>query len=150
MRFVLSTLVVTFSLSGCALSVGAGASGRLGDPSGASAAECDSFESCDIAYRDALVSAERCRREGDADDCEAEDRAAAASYEALHETTARELEALRTEAQEREAALTEAEQAADAAHLEAQDDCAHKGHPTEPPPAVRRGNGWFESDSGVH
>jgi hypothetical protein len=150
MRFVLATLTVALTLPGCALSVGAGASGRLGGPSGFAGPECDSFESCDIAYRDAVANAERCRREGDADDCEAADREVAASYRVLHEETARELETLRTEAEEREAALTEAEQAADAARLEEQNACPRKGLPREPPPTVRHGNGWFESDSGMH
>lgn len=150
MRLVLATLTVAVTLSGCALSVGAGASGRLGSPAGFAGPECDSFESCDLVYRDALANAERCRRAGDADDCEAADRDVAASYEVLHEQTSRELETLRSEAEERERALREAEQAADAARLEGQNDCARKRHPLEPPPTARHGNGWFESESGMH
>jgi hypothetical protein len=148
MRIGFVALVFGFGLSGCSFGVGAGARARLGDRSQELNAECDNFESCDIAYREALARAERCHQEGE-DDCEIEDQDAAASYEALHEQTARELDALRGEAADREAAFSQAEEAAEAAHAEASADCARRGHPVEPPPAPtaqRSGNSWFDSE----
>jgi hypothetical protein len=150
MRLAFPTLVAMLTLSSCALSVGAGASGRLAASPDASGVECDNFESCDLVYRDAVAEAERCHRQGDAEDCEAEDHDVAATYEVLHEETLRELDALRGEASEKETALEQADEAVEAARHEEQDNCSGKGHPTEPPPVARHGNGWFESDSGVH
>jgi hypothetical protein len=148
MRFELFAFLGTLVLSGCYVGAGAGASARLGARPEALGAQCDNFESCDVAYRDSLERAERCHRDGD-EDCEAEDQDAAASYEALHDQTARELESLRGEAAEREAAFSEAEEAAEAARAEAGTDCAKHGHPVEPssaPPTPRGGNSWFESE----
>src|ERR1700744_3564230 len=90
--------------SGCALSAGVGA--RVGGRSNLADVECDSFESCDLAYEDALAGLARCREEGD--DCEAEERNLLATYGALRERTRQELETLRGEAEERDAALGQA------------------------------------------
>jgi hypothetical protein len=150
MRHALPALLITVVLSGCSFGVGAGAEARLGGRPEMPGPDCDSFESCDLEYRDALARAERCHEHGDVDDCDEEDRDAAVSYEMLHEQTQRELDGLRAEAQEKDAALTQADQAAEAAHSEEQDNCSRKGHPPEPPPAVRHGNGWFESEPAAH
>lgn len=149
MRLFLATLIATLTLSGCALSVGAGASGRLGSPSQEPGVECDNFESCDLVYRDTLANAERCHRQGDAEDCEAEDRDLAAAYEVLHDETVRELAALHGDVEEKEAALEQADQAVTQARREEQDKCFGKSHAAEPP-VPHHGSGWFESDSGVH
>lgn len=145
MRLVCLVLVFALALSGCSLSVGAGAAARVGHQPGASGPECDGFESCDVLYRRALAQAERCHEQGDSDDCEREDQEAALSYDVLHEQTELELGALRNEAREKE---LEANQAAEAPRVDAKTDCSGQGHlpaPAPVPPA-RHGNGWFESE----
>ncbi|HEY2733444.1 MAG TPA: hypothetical protein VGI70_05645, partial [Polyangiales bacterium] len=132
MRILPITCCVALVLSGCAVSAGVGA--RVGGSSNFAGAECDSFESCDLAYEDALAGLERCREEGD--DCEAEERNLLVTYGVLREQTRHELETLRGEAEERDAALGEAEETAEAARRE----CGKPGHPAEPPPAAHHGN----------
>src|SRR5450432_3282283 len=91
MRLVCPVLVVALALSGCSLSVGAGAAARVGGQPGASGPECDGFESCDVLFRQALAQAERCHEQGGDADCEREDQDAALSYDVLHEQTELEL-----------------------------------------------------------
>jgi hypothetical protein len=146
MRLVCPVLVVALALSGCSLSVGAGAAARIGGHPGAAGSECNGFESCDVLYRQALAQAERCHEQADNDDCEREDQDLALSYDVLHEQTELELGALRSEAQERETALAQAEQAADAAQLDVKTDCSGPGRAPGPAASARHGNGWFEAD----
>jgi hypothetical protein len=150
MRLAFASLFLVLGSVGCSLSAGAGATARVGGERRAAVPDCDNFESCDIVYRDALGRAERCHEHGDNDDCESEDEAAALSYDALHEQTELELNALRSDAQEKDAALARAEEAAEAARSGKQGDCARPAHPPEPPAAPRHGNGWFESESPRH
>jgi hypothetical protein len=105
MKIALLVLVMGW-LVGCSLSVGAGASARVGRRPGDGAAECDGFESCDVIYRAAVARAERCQ--ADDSDCEQQDAEVARSYRMLRAETTRELDALRAAARE----------AADAAHRE--------------------------------
>ena len=146
MRLAFVSLLLIFGSSACSLSAGAGATARVGGERRAAVPDCDNFESCDVVYRQALARAERCHEHGDNDDCESEDEAVALSYDALHEQTQLELDALRSEAQEKDAALARAEEAAEAAHSDKHGDCSRPAQPPEPPPAPRRGNGWFDSE----
>jgi len=132
--------VVLGLLSGCSVSAGAGA--RFGVENYQSP-ECDSFESCDVAYQAAVENAQRCHDEGD--DCDDEDRNVRATYGALREHTAQELGALRDELEQRNAA-------GDSQELEqperSRSEREMPGHAPETPPAPRHGNTWFESDTG--
>ena len=143
MRLAFSIFIATLALSGCSLSAGAGVGARLGNRPSTPSAECDGFESCDIAYQEALAGLERCREEGE--DCDGVEQNVAQSYGVLREETQRELEALRSAAEQREGALSQAEEAAEAARLEAK-NCTPHAHPAEPPPVPHHGNGWFESE----
>jgi hypothetical protein len=149
MRLAFSLFAATVALSGCSLSAGAGVGARVGERPSTPSAECDGFESCDVAYQEALSSLEHCREEGE--DCDGEERNVAESYGMLREQTQRELEALRSEAEEREGAVTQAEQAAEAARLE-QKNCSPHAKPPEPPAVPHHGNGWVESEQplGMH
>src|SRR5260221_6621065 len=99
MRLVFASLFLVLGSCGCSLSAGAGATARVGGERRAAVPDCTHFESCDSAYREALARAERCHEHGDNDDCESEDEAAALSYDALHQQTQLELDALRSDAQ---------------------------------------------------
>jgi len=107
-------------------------------------ADCDSFEACDLVYEQALANAQHCLEEED--DCRAETRNVALSYDVLREQTRRELAELRSVAEEREAALERAERAAEAAQRSA--DCPGHSRPLEAAPASpHHGSGWFESEA---
>jgi len=147
MRIALPMLAFALAVAGCSLSAGAGVGARLGNRPGEPSSECDNFESCDIAYREALTNAERCHE--DSADCDDEERNVAATYAELREQTQLELAALRNEAGEKDTALAEAEEAADAARREKR-DCSPHAHPVDPAPAPRHGSGWFDSDRSAH
>lgn len=141
-------LAAVLVMSGCSLSVGAGAAARVGSYSVTPDPGCNDFESCDVLYRQALARAESCHEHGDNDDCESEDADAAARYYALHQQTELELAALHREVEEKDAAVIQAEQATEVARLEGQAGCRGNARPPPPPPlAAPHGNGWFESDS---
>jgi hypothetical protein len=144
MRSALPLLAVTIAMSGCSLSAGAGVGARFGGGPSLAGPNCDSFESCDLAYQDAQAELARCREEGG--DCDGEERNVVASYGVLREQTQQELETLRGEAAERDSALAEAEERAEAAQLEKDPDCAGRGRPVEQAPVTRHGNGWFEPE----
>jgi len=134
MRFVCSIAMGVLAISGCAVSAGAGVGARLGEPPTLVSADCDSFEACDLVYEQALASAQHCLEEDE--DCRAEERNVAASYDVLREQTRRELAELRSQAEEREAALERAERAAEAARSSA--DCTGHPRPLEPAATVAR------------
>ena len=143
MRLVCSIFVSVLAISGCAVSAGAGVGARLGEPPALMSADCDSFEACDLVYEQALANAQHCLEEDD--DCRAEERNVALSYDVLREQTRRELAELRNQAEEREAALERAERAAEAARSSA--DCTGHSRPLEAAPvSPRHGSGWFESE----
>jgi hypothetical protein len=105
--------------------------------------DCDSFEACDLVYEQALASAQHCLEEED--DCRAEERNVALTYDVLREQTRRELAELRNQAEEREAALERAERAAEARQTNA--ECTGHSRPLEAAPvAPRHGSGWFEAE----
>jgi len=86
-------VMVMGCLASCSLSVGAGASARLGRRPGEGGFDCDDFESCDVLYRTAVARAQRCQAEDG--DCEQEESDVVESYRILRAQTARELDALR-------------------------------------------------------
>lgn len=144
MRRVCSIAVCALAISGCAVSAGAGVGARLGEPSAPVSPDCDSFEACDLVYEQALANAQHCLEEED--DCRAEERDLALTYDVLREQTRRELGELRSQAEEREAALERAQRAADSAHRNA--DCSAHSRPLEVAPvSPRHGSGWFDSES---
>jgi hypothetical protein len=110
MRFAMLALLLG-CLGGCSLSVGGGASARVGRRPGGGRLDCDGFESCDAMYRAAVARAQRCQAEDG--DCEQEDSDVVESYQTLRERTLRELDALRAEARE----------ATDEAHREENEEC---------------------------
>ncbi len=134
-------LIVLGLVSGCSVSAGAGAGARFGSQESYPSAECDSFESCDVAYQDAVENAQRCHDE-DAD-CEDADRNVRVTYGALREQTTQELGALRGELEERDGAVNEEESVEPE-----QDPRVAPGHAPETPPTSARGNTWFESEYG--
>jgi hypothetical protein len=86
-------VMVMGCLASCSLSVGAGASARLGRRSGEGGFDCDDFESCDVLYRTAVARARRCHAEDG--DCEQEESDVVESYRILRAQTTRELDVLR-------------------------------------------------------
>ena len=92
-----SILLALFALvSGCSLSVGAGAEANLGRRTASAGGACDGFESCDAVYRAAARRAARCHQTDM--DCDDEEGDVTLSYRLLREQTLRELEELRSEA----------------------------------------------------
>lgn len=137
MRFAFG-LVLVGLLSGCSVNAGVGA--RFGQ-SEALNPECDNFESCDVAYQEAVETAQRCHEEDE--DCEDADRNVRVTYGALREHTTQELGTLRAELEERGSDAYPEEQ--EELELDEQEP-PRSGQ--EIPPAARRGNTWFDSDSG--
>ena len=130
-----ATLAALCLLSGCSLSVGAGAQANLGRRAPGSAGECDNFESCDAAYRAAARRAAHCHQSDV--DCEDEERDVMLSYRALREQTQRELDELRRQA-------WQAEQDAQTARADEQTQCSTRIRALEERHRANPSAGWFE------
>ena len=125
-------------LSGCSLSVGAGARANVGRRAAGASGTCDSFESCDVSYRAAARRAARCHQSEV--DCGDEERAAVLSYRALREQTNRELGELRRQA-------WQAQQDAQTARGEEQTECSNRIRALEERHRANPSDGWFEEPS---
>ena len=142
MRFVFGFVLVG-CLSGCSVNAGVGA--RFGQSEQLNP-ECDNFESCDVAYQEAVEVAQRCHEEDE--DCEDADRNVRVTYGALRERTTQELGTLRAELEDQSGDAYPEER--DELELDERSERNERVAPRngqETAPAPRHGNTWFDSDS---
>ena len=135
----LSALTLALALplvSGCSLSVGAGAEGSLGRRARAIDPRCDGFESCERVHRAARESAEHCHQTSA--DCDTEDHDAALSYVVLVEQTRQELRALQSMAREER-------QQADSARAEERNACSERVNALQARCGGADRDGWFDA-----